>query len=416
MAPHEGLLLPPERLDHSHYLNQDGYLALRSVIAEPDRAQEVLRSTPLTGLGGAHFAFARKVASFLAVPAPRIIVCNAAEDEPGSRKDRALLTRNPHLVLEGALIAAAALDVTDIVLYISETAGHERDSIAEALDEVQEQFAVADCVRIELANERYVSGDATAAVSSINGGAGKPTGQPPYPTEQGVAGLPTLVANCETLANLPRIIRAAWADVEPNWTRLATVTGDIVSTGVYEIDPYTDTFADLFARAGGLTKSGELKGFQPGGPSTRFLGPAAAKIRIANDAIRAAGSQPGCLAVRVISTSTCIVEICEEITGFFSREQCGQCPPCRMKTQSYHRTIQQIETGSGGWDLLDKLSVIEEFVVDMPRRCSLIDMPTPSVDSARALFPEDFAAHIERGSCPAAASTISSSLQGVYEK
>ncbi|ORA39254.1 NADH-ubiquinone oxidoreductase-F iron-sulfur binding region domain-containing protein [Mycobacterium aquaticum] len=404
--PTREALLPPQRLDRTDYLRHEGYLALRYVIAEPSRAQEALRSTPLTGLGGAHFAFARKIAGVLSVPAPRVVVCNAAEDEPGSRKDRALLERNPHIVIEGAMIAAAAIDAGDIVMYVSQAAGIELDSLLAALDEVRGSFTLAQRIRIELADERYVSGEATAAVNSINGGDPKPTGQPPYPTERGVDGLPTVVTNCETLANLPRIIRAAWVDDQPVWTRLTTVTGDIRTAGVYEIDPYTDTFADLFARAGGITGSGQLKAFQPGGPSSRFLGVADAEILIANDSIRAAGSQPGCLAIRVISTSSCLVEICEEITGFFSREQCGQCPPCRMKTQSYHRTLQQIETASGGWDLLDKLKIIEEFVVDMPHRCSLIDMPTAPVDSARTLFPQDFAAHIEHGSCAVPAATV----------
>lgn len=401
-------LLPPDRLDRAGYLNQDGYLALRHAIAEPARAREALLSTPLTGLGGAHFAFSRKVAGALAAPAPRAVVCNAAEDEPGSRKDRVLLSRNPHLVLEGAMIAATVLDARDIVMYVSEAADSEHHSLTAAINEVHGHFPAVDSVRIVRASERYVSGEATAAIDAINGGAGKPTGQPPYPTERGVGGLPTVVANCETLANLPRIIRAERDGVEPSWTRLATITGDIAAPGVYEIDPYTDTFADLFSRAGELTGSGELKAFQPGGPSSRFLGSDAVGTRIANDAIRAAGSQPGCLAIRVISTATCIVEICEEITGFFSREQCGQCPPCRMKTQTYHRTIQQIEKAGGGWDLLDKLRVVEEFVVDMPHRCSLIDMPTPPVDSARVLFPGDFAAHIERGSCAVHEPTTSS--------
>jgi NADH-quinone oxidoreductase subunit F len=406
--PTSETLLPLHRLDRAGYLNADGYLALQYAVAEPGRAQEALGSTTLTGLGGAHFAFARKVAGALAAPAPRAVVCNAAEDEPGSRKDRMLLTLNPHLVIEGALIAAAALDARDVIVYISEAADVEHESLVTAIDEVRERFAIAASLRIVRASERYVSGEATAAVDAINGGVGKPTGQPPYPTERGVGGLPTVVANCETLANLPRIIRAAWAGVEPSRTRLATVTGDIAAPGVYEIDPQTDTFADLFARAGDVTGSGQLKGFQPGGPSSRFLGSDAAATLIDNDAIRAAGSQPGCLAIRVVATSTCIVEICEEITGFFSREQCGQCPPCRMKTQTYHRTIQQIEKSGGGWDLLDKLRVVEEFVVDMPRRCSLIDMPTPPVDSARMLFPGDFAAHIERGSCAVHEPSISS--------
>lgn len=392
------MLLPLRRLDHSGYHEAGGYSALDYAVAEPDRAQRALLNTTLTGLGGAHFPLARKLESVLSVPGPRVVVCNAAEDEPGSRKDRALLLRNPHVVLEGALIAAAVLDAPTVILYVSELADEEHDSVAAAHSEIVDNYPLAD-IRIVRADPRYVSGEATAAVDAINGGAGKPTGAPPFPTERGVDGLPTLVANCETLANLPRIVRAARYGGWPPRSRLATVTGDIAHPGVYEIDPYTDTFGDLFARAGGFTGSGRLKAFQPGGPSTRFLPADCADILISDTAIRTAGSAPGCLAVRVLATSTCIVEVCEEITGFFSREQCGQCPPCRMKTQTYHRTLQQVARQKGGHDLLERLSVVDEFVADMPHKCSLIDMPTPPVDSARTLFPTDFTAHTEHGSC-----------------
>ncbi len=407
--PSSDTLLPPYRMDYPRYLDQDGYLALHYAAADPDRARRALLATPLTGLGGAHFPFARKVQSALAAAGPRVVVCNAAEDEPGSRKDRALLLGNPHVVLEGALIAAIMLEARDVVLYVGETAQEECESISRAIAEVRERFPFAE-VRIVRADPRYVSGEATAAVDAINGGPGRPTGQPPFPTESGVAGLPTLVANCETLANLPRIVRAAWDERPPTWTRLATVSGDVAAPGVFEIDPSTDTFSDLFARAGGLAGSAQLKAFQPGGPSTRFLPADFAEVPIADAAIRAAGSQPGCLAVRVLVTDTCIVEICEEITGFFSREQCGQCPPCRMKTQTYHRTLQQVLRQKGANDLLGRLSVVEEFVADMPRKCSLIDMPTPPVESARSLFPEDFAAHTEYGTCVHAEPLISSQI------
>ena len=402
-------LLRPHRLDYPGYLDQDGYLGLRYAASEPDRAQRALLATPLTGLGGAHFPLARKVESALAKPGPRVVVCNAAEDEPGSRKDRALLLDNPHVVLEGALIAAIALDARDVILYVSDSADEECDSVTCALDDVSERFPFA-AVRIVRADPRYVSGEATATVDAINGGAGKPTGQPPFPTESGVDGLPTLVANCETLANLPRIVRAAWHGRPPTWTRLATVSGDVANPGVFEIDPIADTFTDLFTRAGGLIGSGQLKAFQPGGPSTRFLSADCADIPISDAAIRNAGSQPGCLAVRVLTTDTCIVEICEEITGFFSREQCGQCPPCRMKTQTYHRTMQQVLRQKGANELLRRLTVVEDFVADMPHKCSLIDMPTPPVESAISLFPDDFTAHTEHGTCAHAEPLISSQI------
>lgn len=393
-------LLPERHLDRAAYTDLGGYRGLDAAAADPATARQRLLDTDLTGLGGAHFPLARKVAALLDQPGPRALVCNAAEDEPGSGKDRTLLSRNPHLVLEGALIAAAAIEATDIVLYISEGATDAHQAMSTALAEAAQSPAIHDVnrVRVVSAGAHYVAGEATAAVDAINGGSGKPTGQPPYPTSCGIGRLPTLVANCETLANLPRLVGTP-AGHEPPRTRLATVSGAVAAPGVYEVDPSTDTFADLFERAGQITGSGQLKAFQPGGPSSSFLDSRSAATLIDNGAVRAAGSQPGCLAVRVIAADTCIVEICQEITGFFAREQCGQCPPCRMKTQTYHRTIQTIAANKGNWDLLDKLSAVEEFVSDMPRRCSLIDMPTAPLRSARALFPADFAAHIDSGRC-----------------
>jgi NADH-quinone oxidoreductase subunit F len=375
----------------------DAYTALDLAAAEPDRLRRILSTTTLTGRGGAHFPVARKVEALLAAPGPRVVVCNAAEDEPGSHKDRTLLTVNPHTVLAGALLAAAALDAAEVVLYLGETSDAARDSVTAALPRAQAHAHRHGLPRPRLvrAPAHYVAGEATAVVRAIDGGPARPTGTPPYPTESGVGGRPTLVANCETLANLPRLLRAG--DTPPPLTVLATLTGDIAAPGVYEILPGTETFADLFARAGGVL--GSLKAFQPGGPSSRFLTAAAAATPVAAEAIRAAGSQPGCLAIRVLSADRCLVEVCAEITGFFGREQCGQCPPCRMKTQTYHRTIQLVGSGAGGRDLLGKLAVVDEFVADLPRRCSLIDMPTAPVDSALTLFPDDFAAHLEHGSC-----------------
>ncbi|MDN4522724.1 SLBB domain-containing protein [Mycolicibacterium austroafricanum] len=394
------LLLPAQRQDLDAYLAHGGYRALSAVAADPQRARTLLRATTLTGLGGAHFPLARKVTAVLDQPGPRAVLCNAAEDEPGSGKDRALLSANPHLVIEGALIAAVALEAGDVVLYVSQTATAERESLATALDERDIPGLVPGThVRIVTAPDRYVAGEASAAISVVERGDGKPMGQPPYPSERGVGGNATLVANAETLANLPRIVGADGGGREPAWTRLVTISGNVAAPGVYEISPDNETFATLITRAGGLTGSGALKALQPGGPSSRFLPAEAADVAIRDADIRAAGSQPGCLAVRVVSTDTCIVEICADITDFFARQQCGQCPPCRMKTQMYQRTLQQVSSGKGSWDLLDKLGSVDDFVADMPRRCALIDMPTPPVDSARSLFPDDFAAHIEHGRC-----------------
>ena len=382
--------------DRAAYEITGGYTQLRAVLAHPGDARARLHGTGLRGLGGAGFPFARKLALTLAHPGPRVVVCNAAEDEPGSEKDRVLLRRNPHLVLEGALIAAAVLEADDVHMYVSE--GLVPTLLAAVAEIADDPGLGGVSIHVIPAPAAYVAGEASAVVSWLNGGEARPAGQPPYPSESGVGARPTLVANCETLANLPRLLDADPAPSAPT-TRLATVSGDVVHPGVYEVEPATTTFSDLIALAGGVTGSGELKAIQPGGPSTAFLDRTAADVVLTDEAISAAGSSSGCLAVRVHSSDRCMVEEVQQITGFFAGAQCGQCPPCRMKTQTYHRTIHQISVGQGSWAMLDRLSAVEEFVSDMPRRCSLIDMPTPAVASARVLFKADFDRHIDHHTC-----------------
>jgi NADH-quinone oxidoreductase subunit F len=403
-------LLPGDTESLTAYQKQGGYRALDQARSDLDTLREVLAQTGLTGLGGAHFPFATKLNLTLAAPGPRAVVCNAAEDEPGSQKDRTLLERNPHLVIEGTLIAAAALQADVAYFYVSETLEAALQSLQHALQELAAGPLLGAGVelRVHRAPVAYVAGEATAAVRAIDGGEAKPTQQPPYPSESGVAGRPTLVSNCETLANLPRLFAAGNTGEASaqTWSRLVTITGDIDAPGVYEISPDETTFADLIAMAGGMTgASPELKAIQPGGPSSAYLPAAAADVLLRNEDIREAGSQPGCLAVRVLSHARCLVEEVAELTAFFAREQCGQCPSCRMKTQAYGKLIQQVQKGRGNWDMLHQLSTVDEFVADMPSRCALISMPTPPVASAVRLFREDFAAHIEESadsSCAAA--------------
>jgi NADH-quinone oxidoreductase subunit F len=381
-----------------------GYEALRRVTQNPAWATRLLSASALTGLGGAHFPFAAKFGAALSTPGPRVVVCNAAEDEPGSRKDRMLLESNPHLVLEGALIAARLLEADVVYVYISDPLTTTIAAVERALAELAAAGQDIQClmstveIRMFRAPPQYVAGEASAVVNAINGEVAKPIFQPPYPTEIGVHGRPTLVSNCETLANLPRVILNELVGVE-TLSRLVTVTGEVATPGVYEVLPTETTFADLIARAGGMAGSGELKAIQPGGPSGAFLDASAQDAVMTNASIRLHGAQPGCLAVKVFSTSQCMVEVLEKITRFFKDEQCGQCPACRMKTQTYHRVATQIAQYQGGWDLFDILPVVEEFVSDLPRRCALIDMPRAPLESARLLFADDFAHHIDRHSC-----------------
>ena len=403
-------LLPPVRWSLADYAGHGGYEQLRQAYADADWLRRVLGSTDLTGLGGAHFPFARKLLMCQQEPGPRVVVCNAAEDEPGSMKDRYILQRNPHVLLEGVLIAAAALETQEAYLYVSESSTDALESLDQALAELTDDQKGGVDLRVVRAPDDYVAGEATSAIEFIEGRAARPRRVPPYPTTEGVGGRPTLVSNCETLANLPRVLARSGLDSGP-WimTRLATVTGDVRRPDVYEIDPPTTTFEDLITMAGGLsTASQQLKAIQPGGPSTAYLDSTALTLTVTDDAIRAAGSQPGCLAVRVLSSERCIVEELARITEFFAREQCGQCPACRMKTQNYHKIVSKVSTGGGTWHLLDQFAAVDEFVSDLPAVCALIGMPTPPVRSAVALFRDDFERHIS-GTCSTASSDVSES-------
>ena len=392
-------LLPDAREDLAAYRARGGYTALAELASQPQALREILSRWPLTGLGGAHYPFSAKVTSALDTPGPRMVVCNAAEDEPGSLKDRVLVEVAPHTVIEGALLAAVAVEADELVFYVRETLPDAISSLTLALAEMElESLWPQFRIRISSAPTTYVAGEASAAIASIEGGEAKPRTQPPYPTESGVDGRPTLVSNVETLANLPRMV-AAEAPAGRTLTRLATVTGDVTDSGVFEIDPSTTTFDELLQLAGGLPSGRTLKAFQPGGPSSAFLPAVLSGTLMSNDAIRGAGSEPGCLAVRVLADDRCLVEEVAQIAAFFAREQCGQCPGCRMKTTTYSTILAKVRDSAGSWDLLGQFATIDEFVSDMPRRCGLIDMPTPPVTSSVQHFRDDFAAHIERGAC-----------------
>jgi NADH-quinone oxidoreductase subunit F len=393
-------LLPDRRLDLAAYSAAGGYSGLEAAPHDPEKLRVRLGACNLTGLGGAHFSFGRKLQLALGTPGPRVVVCNAAEDEPGSLKDRTLLERNPHCVIEGALIAASAIEAGDVYLYVSEGLTAALDSLHQALAELSEWSRTdLPALRVVKAPAAYVAGEASAAIRAIGGEEAKPGEQPPYPTESGVRGRPTLVSNCETLANLPRIVSSV---EDEQWTRLATVTGDVAEPGVFEIVPGETTFADVISLAGGLSGPRPvLKAVQPGGPSSAYLSASAADVLLTNADIVAAGAQPGCLAIRVLSESRCLVEELAELTAFFAREQCGQCPACRMKTQAYAKSIDKIQRGEGDWSILKQLDAVDDFVSDMPRRCALISMPTAPVASAAALFRGDFEAHIDNKRCNA---------------
>lgn len=409
-------LLPSRRYTLGDYLQAGGYQAAGATQTDKGRLVDILGNTSLTGLGGANFPFASKFLATSEQGRPSVVVCNAAEDEPGSRKDRTLLERNPHVVLEGTLLAASALGADEIFVYVSEELERALASLRQAVADIEGLPLVEGVtIRVVAAPSAYVAGEATAVIEAIDGKPALPRKQPPYPTAHGVSGRPTLLSNCETFANLPRLVMGHLENHlhlgDATHTRLVTVDGDVNTPGVYEVFPRSTTLRGVIETAGGVLHGAEFKAVQPGGPSSAYLAHEALNTRLEVAEIRAAGSQAGCLAIRVLSSLRCIVEDLCEVTAFFAREQCGQCPSCRMKTGMYHKTVRQVRDGKGNWRMLDQFGAIDEYVSDMPSICALISMPSPPVESALRLFRSDFAHHIDGGCCPLVGSPSSSELE-----
>jgi NADH-quinone oxidoreductase subunit F len=405
-------LLPDEPLSLTGYLDAGGYRVLGWAGAEREDALASLLRGDLFGLGGAEFPFGTKLGSALRTAPPRYVVCNCGEDEPGSLKDRTLAARNPHLLVEGALIAATILEAEVVFFYVNERFPDAVAAIEKAIDEIrtarQPVLAHLPELRLVRAPNEYVAGEASAALEFIEGRKALPRKQPPYPTESGLWGKATLVSNAETLANLPRLVGPAASSAPPPvdgrprlsaFTRLATVGGDVCSPEVIEIDPTRTTLRDLITRAGGVLNGRDIKAVQPGGPSSIYVAEDSLDRPLNRDSFLAEEGRLGCLAVRVISEGHCIVEDLLEVSRFFAKEQCGQCPACRMKTQAYTAILDQVVRGKGNWKLIDQFPELDEFAGGMATLCALVDMPTPPVRSALRLFRRDFAAHIDSRVC-----------------
>jgi NADH:ubiquinone oxidoreductase subunit F (NADH-binding) len=392
----------------------------RASVAPPDDLIAEVERSGLRGRGGAGFPTARKFAMTRAsAGARRYVVVNGAEDEPGSGKDQFLLTRRPELVVEGAMLAAHAVGADAIVFYLSDrhpaAVAATRRAIAvagphglaaAALDDQRAGAAGALSASVVLSPPTYVAGEDSAALEVLEGREALPREKPPYPVEAGLFAAPTLVANVETLAVLPRIVvlGGAWyrslGTADSPGTMLFTLGDEMAVPGIHEVELGTPLRELVEFHGGGLRNGRPVRAVLPGGPSSGFLAADQLDVALEHRALRDAGSALGCGVVRVLDDRTCVVEILEELMGFFATESCGQCPACRMETGLLARLVGQVRAGAGTPVLLDKLPEVLDFAATKGGLCSLIAMPDPPVRSALARFRGDFEHHLEHGCCP----------------
>jgi NADH-quinone oxidoreductase subunit F len=411
---------PPETL--GEYRARGGYDALRLALAgDPGRVLDAVERSGLRGRGGAAFPTARKWRLAAAAPAgekhvvakggeheapagENHVVANGGEHEPGSGKDRFLVERYPHAVLEGLLLCGFATGATRGWLYLIEDMQGPLASAARAIDELRAEGLLGQRilgtpfgfdVALHRAPTTYVAGEETAALNSIEGQPAKPRRKPPFPGEQGLFGRPTTVNNVETLAHVPWILRhgaAAYAAIgtaESKGTLLFTLGDEVRRPGVHEL-PFGATWRQLIDGCGGGLRSGRRVRAVLPAMSCAFLPAEHLDVPIAYETLRALGTSPGCGGVRIVDDATDVVALTLEIAEFFMREQCGQCPPCRMETNQFVHVLKAVRqrSGPGYAEKLQKLA-------DFNRKkglCSLIEMAAAPVLSAVRVFAADFAA------------------------
>ena len=416
----EGILFPhgvPEgREGLEQYRARGGYQALANSLEAPrEEVTKKITDAGLRGRGGAGFPTGKKWQFTLEAPGDtRYLVLNGGEDEPGSKKDRVLLENLPHLVLEGTILASYAIGAAKAFLYINARYDAALKSINDALAEAKsahywgEKILGSDFsldIEVVPAPHNYVAGEDTAVLEVIEGKKPLPRQKPPFPVTVGLFGKPTSVNNVETLANVaPIVLRGAdwyrnFGTAESAGTMIFSLNDDVNRPGVYEL-PFGTPLRYLIEVCGGGIKGGKkIKAIMPAAPSSAFLPVEKIDTPLDHNSMREAGSALGCGVVKLVPEGNCIVEELIKIADFFAAESCGQCPACRMETNTLAMMIKKVQAGQGGQPILEQFGKILAFNKGKGF-CNLIAMPGPPIESAIRLFPADFQAHLSNGKCP----------------
>jgi NADH-quinone oxidoreductase subunit F len=404
----------PEGTWLERYVADGGYAGARKALTSmtPEQVIQEVQRANLRGLGGAGFPTGKKW-SFVPKdsPKPKYLVVNADEGEPGTFKDRYILERDPHALLEGMIIAAHAIGSHKAYVYIRGEYFRPAKRLQRAIDEAYSQGWLGNDIQgtgfdLEVVIHRgagaYICGEETALLTSIEGGKGFPKLKPPFPATSGLFACPTIVNNVETLACVPFILRegaerfAGLGTAKQGGTRLFCVSGHVVRPGVYEA-PVSATLRGLIEDACGGVRGGlKLKAVIPGGISAKVLTADEIDVAMDFDSLAAAGSMAGSGGVIVIDESTSMVEMLESASRFFAHESCGQCSPCREGTGWIDRIVRRIVEGKGSPGDLDDLLAIAH---DMEGKtiCVFADAAAWPVQSYITKFRGEFEEHIRAG-------------------
>jgi NADH-quinone oxidoreductase subunit F len=403
------------------YEATDGYAGLRAAIARrPDEVVGEVKTASLLGRGGAGFPAGVKWGFCPPGVWPRYLVVNGDESEPGTYKDRLLMERDPHQLIEGVLIACYAVGCTQAFLYVRGEMALAQERIATALNEAYAKGFVGrdimgsgfSCdVVLHWGAGAYIVGEETALIESLEGNRGMPRLKPPFfPAAKGLYLQPTIVNNVETLANLPWILLnggSAFAELgaeASRGTRMFAVSGHVKKPGVYEVEFGTTTFRDLLYApeyGGGIRDDNALKAFIPGGASAPWFYEEHLDLPLEAKAVGAAGSMLGSGAVVVMDETTDMVKACARLVRFFARESCGKCTPCREGTDWLEKILDRILDQQGRpedvnllLDVCDNISVGMAWPPKQTTICPLGQSATTPIASAVMRFKDEFEAYV----------------------
>jgi len=408
----------PDRIASlDEYRQSGGYLALANVLEKYSHkdVQDTILDSKLLGRGGAAFPTGMKLMSVPDdAPSPRYIVCNADEMEPGTFKDRVLIHADPHMIIEGMILAGFGILAEKGIIFIrpeyeSGAKIFERELEVAKTEGYLGQNILGSNYSLDIVVHRsagrYICGEVTAQLNALMGKRPNPMQPPPYPTEKGLWGLPTVLSNVETYACIPHIIRngSEWfkslARTETGaGTKIFGVSGKINRPGCYELPIGTRLSEIIEEHAGGMLAGSEFKACLPGGASTSFLPQDHYDVEMDFEPLREIGNRLGTGAIMVFDHKTCLVGATLNLIEFFARESCGWCTPCREGLPYIRDLLQRIENGEADEAVIPILKQMSKHL--WSAYCAFAPGAVAPVESLLAYFEDEIREHISQRRCP----------------
>ena len=380
----------------------------------PDECIEIVKASGLRGRGGAGFPTGLKW-SFVpkGSPKPKYLVCNADESEPGTFKDRELMEKNPHLLIEGMLLSAYAFGAHVGYLYLRGEFAYIQRILERAIGEARAAGLLGDDVlgsgfkfeiHTHLGAGAYICGEETALLSSLEGYRGQPRLKPPFPAVEGLYASPTVVNNVETLMNVPCILRHGaswfrqWGTEKSPGTKILSVSVPVKRPGNYEVAMGLPLRALIDELCGGMRDGLQVKAVIPGGSSVPPLPASLLDTGLDYESMNAAGTFIGSGGVIVIDDRTCLVDTLWNITRFYEHESCGKCTPCREGTYRKIEVLERLEHGQGRERDIDLLNDVADNI-NGKSFCALGDAAAMPVMGFIKHFRDEFEHHVTHRRC-----------------